>query len=68
MSEKKRSFWHNPAERLFGACALLLGAVIALQLALVMLAQIWVWLVLLAAIGGGIYLGIRTLMNRRERW
>ncbi|WP_125130781.1 hypothetical protein [Microbacterium sp. 10M-3C3] len=53
--------------RFFRACVLMLAGVFVLWLALHLLAQIWGWLLLLAAIAGLIYGVIWFVRWRRDR-
>ncbi len=53
--------------RIFHACLLILGAVLVLWLALELLAQIWGWLVLLAAIGAAIWALVFIIRWQRDR-
>lgn len=61
---KQRSMF----ERSFNAAVLILGTVILLSLALEMLAGIWGWLLLIAALIGVTIMLARWLRNRGDRW
>jgi len=58
----------SPLEWLFTLCLLLLGCAIALNLAIALLAKIWLWLVLFGLIAGGIALALFVRSERRRRW
>lgn len=55
-------------QRLLGFCFAVLLGVILLSLALELLAAIWGWLVLVALVGVGIWIGIVVYQHRRDRW
>lgn len=56
------------AHRFFRACLLILGGVIALNLAVDVLRCIWVWLAIAAAGIAVIWAAIRWLRGRTGRW
>ncbi|GEM_PF-3165920 len=62
--ESPRSLVH----RFFVGCLLLLGGVIALQLALSVLAQIWGWLLLGAMLVAATIAALWFIRSRRDRW
>jgi len=56
-------------QRFFRACLLALAGVVALWIALQLLAQIWGWLLLAAALSGLIWAFVRFIRWRRDgRW
>lgn len=58
----------SPAKRIFQATLFLLGAAIALTLAIDLMAQIWPWL-LLGSIGvAAIWIAIWWHRRQRDRW
>lgn len=50
------------------ACLLILVGVVALTLALDLLAKIWPWLVLIAALVGAVAVAIWIVRHRQNRW
>ncbi|MGO4129926.1 hypothetical protein AB4028_14125 [Janibacter sp. RAF20_2_2] len=58
----------NPVQSLFSACLMLLGCVIALGLVLELLAQIWPWLVGVAAIVLIAWIAIQWTITKNRRW
>ena len=63
MSDKK-----TPLEAFSALAALGLAWVIAIIVLLSLLERVWLWLVVLTAIGVAAWLGIRLLLVRRDRW
>jgi hypothetical protein len=57
----------SPVARLLYGCIAFLASVIALCLALELLAQIWGWLLLIAAIAGAIWLAVIIVRRRQSR-
>lgn len=56
-------------QRLFRACLLILGSVLAIWLTLQFLAQIWGWLLLIAALIAGATVAVLWLKHwRGRRW
>ncbi|MBT9605912.1 hypothetical protein [Microbacterium sp.] len=55
-------------QRFFTACLLILGGVIVLVIALEFVSQIWGWLVLAAVITLAIWVAVRAIGARRDRW
>lgn len=53
--------------RFFRACLLALAGVFLLTLALQLLAQVWGWLLLIAAAAGLLYAAVRFVRWRRDR-
>lgn len=58
----------NLAQRFFDLSLLLLGAIIALWVALQFLAQFWGWIVLIAVLVAAVWAPIAILRARRDRW
>ncbi len=58
----------NLAQRFFDLSLLLLGAIIALWVALQFLAQFWGWIVLIAVLVAAVWTLIAILRVRRNRW
>ncbi len=58
----------NLAQRFFDLSLLLLGAIIALWVALQFLAQFWGWIVLIAVLVAAVWALIALLRARRNRW
>lgn len=58
----------GPFEWLMGVSIALLVAAIALTLAVQLIIAIWPWLVLIGAIGGGLYAAIWWHFRSRRRW
>ncbi len=54
--------------RFFTFCLLALGGIVLLQIALTLLSQFWGWLLLIAGASASIWLLVRLLRARRERW
>lgn len=50
------------------ACLIFLAGVVTLWIALQVLAQIWMWLVLIGALVGVGYLAYRLVKARQNRW
>lgn len=53
---------------LLEVCVGFLTCVVALTIALYLLARIWLWLVLVALVLGGVWLLVRWLRYRRDDW
>jgi hypothetical protein len=58
----------NPLAWLLNAALMLLGATIALTLALQLLAHIWMWLVGIAALVGLVIGGVQLHRRRSTKW
>lgn len=58
----------NPIEWLFHMALLVLGAVVALTLALQLLAAIWMWVVGAGLVVGGALAWYRIASARRRNW
>lgn len=56
------------ASRFFTASLLILGGILVLTFALQLLAQIWIWLLLIALIVAAIWIAIRIWLHRRDPW
>jgi len=54
--------------RFFTFCLLVLGGIVLLQIGLALLSQFWGWLLLIAGAVTSIWLLVRLLRARRERW
>ena len=54
--------------RFFTFCLLVLGGIVLLQIALALLSQFWGWLLLIAVALASIWLLVRLLRARRDRW
>lgn len=67
-NKKKEEEKSSMTQRFFTACLLILGGIIVLNLALQLLAQIWVWLVLAALVALGIWVAFRVWSSRGGRW
>ncbi|MBN9630379.1 MAG: hypothetical protein J0I18_07205 [Actinobacteria bacterium] len=65
MTEDKRP---PLSERLFRTCLLLLGSALLLYLLLILLAQIWGWLLLLAGLAALVAATIWLVRWRRRQW
>ncbi|MGO4299339.1 hypothetical protein [Leifsonia sp. RAF41] len=65
MSEDKRL---PISERLFRACLWVLGSVLVLYVTLLLLAQIWQWLLLLLGVACVVLVAIWVRLMRRNRW
>lgn len=71
MSPKDEEEFHvarNPFEWLLHAALMVLGAMVALALALQVLAAIWMWVVGIGLVVGGVVIGVRIYLARRTRW
>ena len=58
----------NPIRSFVKVCVLVLFGMVALTTALQLLAQIWPWLLLIAAIAGGVVIGVAIWRARRQPW
>ncbi len=56
------------AQRFFGFCALVLGGIVAIWLALELLARIWGWVLLVAVIVAALCVGWHVYSRRGDRW
>ena len=56
------------AQRFFHFCLLILVGVVLLWLALQLLAQVWGWILLAAAIAAVAWITITVIRFRRNRW
>lgn len=56
------------AKRFLAFCAAVLAGIVLLYLAMQLLSQFWGWLVLLGGLIAGIYVCVRILRARRNRW
>ncbi len=56
------------AKRFMGFCSAVLVGIVLLYFAVQLLSVFWGWLVLLAVVAGAIYIVVRLLRARRDRW
>ncbi len=54
--------------RFFNFCLLILGGIVLLWIALELLSQLWGWLLLGTIAAGAIWLLVRLLKARHDRW
>ena len=54
--------------RFFTFCLLVLGGIVLLQITLALLSQFWGWLLLITVALASIWLLVRLLRARRDRW
>jgi uncharacterized membrane protein len=62
--EKKETM----SQKFFSACLLILAGIVAVWLALELLAQIWMWIVLVGLIVLGCWIAYRVIRARQDRW
>lgn len=67
-NDEKKEEPASMSKRFFTACLLILGGIIVLQLALQLLAQIWIWLVLAGVIALAAWVAFRVWSSRGGRW
>jgi hypothetical protein len=58
----------GPVDRFFHACLLVVGGALALDIAIQLLAEIWVWLVIVGLIALAGFIGIEIWRHKRNRW
>jgi hypothetical protein len=58
----------SPFEQLFNGALLVFGSIVLIYLALQILASIWYWIVLVVVAVAGIWIAIRVISARRQRW
>jgi uncharacterized membrane protein YdbT with pleckstrin-like domain len=56
------------SQTFFRACVLILFGIVAIAIAIELLARFWSWLVIIAVVILGGYLGLAYLRSRRDRW
>ena len=56
------------SKKFFTACLLILGGIIVLNLALQLLAQIWIWLVLAGVVALAAWIACRVWAARGGKW
>jgi uncharacterized membrane protein HdeD (DUF308 family) len=56
------------SQTFFRACCFILLGIVAIWLALELLARLWGWLILIAAVVGIIWAAVAYLKWRRNRW
>lgn len=66
--KEKERIVRNPFEWVFHAALWMLGAAIALTLALELLAAIWHWVVAGALVIAVVYVAVRVAAARRRQW
>jgi Flp pilus assembly protein TadB len=66
--DEKENPMRNPLAWLLNAALLVLGIAIALQVAIALLAEIWVWLVVIGLVVGAVVVWVRLASWRRRQW
>lgn len=56
------------AKRFFAFCLAVLAGIVLLYLALQLLSQFWGWLLLIASVIAAVWIAVRIVQLRRDRW
>jgi len=67
-NDEKKEEPASMSKKFFTACLLILGGIIVLNLALQLLAQIWIWLVLAGVVALAAWIAFRVWAARGGKW
>jgi len=67
-NDKKKEDMPTMSQSFLRACLLILGGIIALAIAVELLAQFWIWLVVIGAVAVVGYITFRVIQARKDRW